>query len=40
MVAIGGDTLDDPFRDTAGQSLHVLVKLLVTTSLVLAALYI
>lgn len=38
--AIVGDTVGDPFKDTAGPSLHVLVKLLATTSLVLAALYI
>jgi K(+)-stimulated pyrophosphate-energized sodium pump len=39
-AAIVGDTVGDPFKDTAGPSLHVLVKLLATTSLVLAALYI
>jgi K(+)-stimulated pyrophosphate-energized sodium pump len=40
LVSIVGDTVGDPFKDTAGPSLHVLVKLLATTSLVLAALYI
>jgi K(+)-stimulated pyrophosphate-energized sodium pump len=40
LAAIVGDTVGDPFKDTAGPSLHVLVKLLATTSLVLAALYI
>ena len=30
----------DPFKDTAGPSLHVLVKLLATISLVLAPLFI
>jgi Na+/H+-translocating membrane pyrophosphatase len=35
-----GDTVGDPFKDTAGPSLHVLVKLLATITLVLAPLYI
>ena len=39
-AAVVGDTVGDPFKDTAGPSLHVLVKLLATTSLVFAALYI
>jgi K(+)-stimulated pyrophosphate-energized sodium pump len=39
-AAVVGDTVGDPFKDTAGPSLHVLVKLLATTTLVLAALYI
>ncbi|MDR3590649.1 MAG: sodium-translocating pyrophosphatase [Negativicutes bacterium] len=33
------DTVGDPFKDTAGPSLHVLVKLISTITLVLAALY-
>ncbi|MGD0817171.1 MAG: sodium/proton-translocating pyrophosphatase, partial [Methanomassiliicoccales archaeon] len=32
-----GDTVGDPFKDTAGPSLHVLVKLLSTITLVFAA---
>jgi len=40
LASIVGDTVGDPFKDTAGPSLHVLVKLLATTSLVLAALHI
>ena len=39
-AAITGDTLGDPFKDTAGPSLHVLVKLLGTITLVLAPLFI
>jgi K(+)-stimulated pyrophosphate-energized sodium pump len=34
-----GDTVGDPFKDTAGPSLHVLIKLLSTITLVLAPLY-
>src|SRR4051795_5242747 len=39
-AAVVGDTVGDPFKDTAGPSLHVLVKLLATISLVLAPLFI
>jgi K(+)-stimulated pyrophosphate-energized sodium pump len=39
-AAVIGDTLGDPFKDTAGPSLHVLIKLLATLSLVLAPLFI
>ena len=35
-----GDTLGDPLKDTAGPSLHVVVKLLNTLSLALAPLFI
>jgi K(+)-stimulated pyrophosphate-energized sodium pump len=39
-AAIIGDTVGDPFKDTAGPSLHILVKLLSTITLVLAPLLI
>ncbi len=39
-ASVTGDTIGDPFKDTAGPSLHVLVKLLGTLSLTLAALFI
>jgi K(+)-stimulated pyrophosphate-energized sodium pump len=39
-AAVVGDTVGDTFKDTAGPSLHVLVKLLATISLVLAPLFI
>ncbi len=35
-----GDTVGDPFKDTAGPSLHVLIKLLSTITLVAAPLFI
>jgi K(+)-stimulated pyrophosphate-energized sodium pump len=39
-AAVVGDTVGDPFKDTAGPSLHVLVKLIATITLVLAPLFI
>ena len=39
-AAVVGDTVGDPFKDTAGPSLHVLVKLLATLTLVFAPLFI
>lgn len=39
-AAITGDTVGDPFKDTAGPSLHVVIKLLSTTILVLGPLFI
>ena len=39
-AAVTGDTVGDPFKDTAGPSLHVIIKLLSTTVLVLAPLFI
>ena len=39
-AAVVGDTVGDPFKDTAGPSLHVLIKLLSTITLVLAPLFI
>ncbi|HEX3968686.1 MAG TPA: sodium-translocating pyrophosphatase [Edaphobacter sp.] len=39
-AAVVGDTVGDPFKDTAGPSLHVLIKLLATITLVLAPLFV
>merc|ERR1719387_1652258 len=39
-AAVTGDTVGDPFKDTAGPSLHVVIKLLSTTILVLAPLFV
>lgn len=38
-AAVVGDTVGDPFKDTAGPSLHILVKLLSTITLVLATIF-
>ncbi|MGE3267590.1 MAG: sodium-translocating pyrophosphatase [Chloroflexota bacterium] len=39
-AAVVGDTVGDPFKDTSGPSLHVLIKLLSTITLVLAPLFV
>ena len=39
-ASVVGDTVGDPFKDTAGPSLHVLIKLLSTITLVLAPLFV
>jgi K(+)-stimulated pyrophosphate-energized sodium pump len=39
-AAVVGDTIGDPLKDTAGPSLHVLIKLLATITLVLVPLFI
>jgi len=39
-AAVVGDTVGDPFKDTAGPSIHVLIKLLATLTLVLAPLFV
>jgi K(+)-stimulated pyrophosphate-energized sodium pump len=38
-AAVVGDTVGDPLKDTAGPSLHVLIKLLATITLVFAPLF-
>jgi K(+)-stimulated pyrophosphate-energized sodium pump len=38
-AAVVGDTVGDPFKDTAGPSIHVLIKLLSTITLVLIPLF-
>jgi K(+)-stimulated pyrophosphate-energized sodium pump len=39
-AAVIGDTVGDPFKDTAGPSLNILIKLMSTTSLVFASLFV
>ncbi len=39
-ASVVGDTVGDPWKDTAGPSLHVLIKLLATITLVLSPLFI
>lgn len=38
-ASVVGDTVGDPFKDTAGPSLHVLIKLVTTLTLVFVALF-
>lgn len=40
QAGVVGDTVGDPFKDTAGPSLHIVIKLLSTITLVLAPLFI
>ncbi|HUZ76908.1 MAG TPA: sodium-translocating pyrophosphatase [Chloroflexota bacterium] len=39
-AGVVGDTVGDPYKDTAGPSLHVLIKMLSTITLVLAPLFV
>jgi K(+)-stimulated pyrophosphate-energized sodium pump len=39
-ASVVGDTVGDPFKDTAGPSIHVVIKLFSTITLVLAAFFI
>lgn len=38
-ASVTGDTVGDPFKDTAGPSIHILMKLLSTISLVLLPMF-
>lgn len=39
-AAITGDTVGDPFKDTAGPSIHILIKLVSTITLVMAPIFV
>ncbi|HEY5524639.1 MAG TPA: sodium-translocating pyrophosphatase [Clostridium sp.] len=39
-AGVVGDTVGDPFKDTAGPSIHVLIKLFSTITLLLASLFV
>eukprot|EP00937_MAST-01D_sp_MAST-1D-sp2_P002516 g2516.t1 len=39
-AVVTGDTVGDPFKDTAGPSLHVLIKMLSTITLVMCPLFV
>ena len=39
-AAVVGDTVGDPFKDTSGPSMNILIKLMSVISLVLAPLFV
>ena len=39
-ASVTGDTVGDPFKDTAGPALHVIITSMITTCLVLAPIFI
>jgi K(+)-stimulated pyrophosphate-energized sodium pump len=38
-AAVVGDTVGDPFKDTSGPSINILIKLMATVSLIFASLF-
>lgn len=40
IASVIGDTVGDPCKDTAGPSIHILIKLVATITLVLAPIFV